>query len=177
MVELGRRDHDGFRELIELLHEFILRICRAIDPGHAEDDAQETQVVLLTKFQSFRGSTDAELQGWVRTIACNICYARLKRIKRAPQLADNEVAAYGKSPSQAARAKEEKDSVVALLSELTDDERTAELLRHIEHWSIAAIAELLERTPDAIGGLLKRGMAKLRSKTTLSQWSQLMGDN
>ena len=174
LVELARRDVDGFHQVLKSLHGFILGIARAVNQAGAEDSAQEAQLVLLSKFQQFRGSTDAELKGWIRVIVCNLCFARMRRKTATPPTNECEPVATTKSPSQVLRTEEENRNLVALLGTLSDDERSAVMFRHCENWSIEEIAAELDRSPSAIGGLLRRGMEKLRSRTTLSQWSQLL---
>lgn len=174
MVELARRDIDSLKTVLESLLEFMLGIARVIDFEGADDAVQEAQVILLTKFPQFRGSTDAELRGWVRTIVCNLCFARLKEKRQGQPLGELDPAAPANRPSQDLRAVEERRKLVELLAKLSEDERTAVFLRHCEGWSVEQIAGVLNRTSSAVGGLLRRAMKKLRSRTTLSEWSQLL---
>jgi RNA polymerase sigma-70 factor (ECF subfamily) len=58
---------------------------------------------------------------------------------------------------------EEAVKLADALDRLPQDQRTAVRLRHLEGWSLAEIAEHLNRTPAAAAGLIKRGMEALRS--------------
>jgi RNA polymerase sigma-70 factor (ECF subfamily) len=65
----------------------------------------------------------------------------------------------------AADAVETNDSAVALaeaLVRLPDDQREAILLQYWHGMTLAEIAGRLDRTPAAVAGLLKRGLAQLR---------------
>ena len=48
-------------------------------------------------------------------------------------------------------------------AQLSEDERTAIILKHFQAWSISEISDRLGRPPSAIAGLLKRGLKKLRT--------------
>lgn len=57
----------------------------------------------------------------------------------------------------------ERSQLAAGLAQLSEDERTAILLKHFEGCSLAEISMRMGRPPDAIAGLLKRGLQKLRA--------------
>jgi DNA-directed RNA polymerase specialized sigma24 family protein len=50
----------------------------------------------------------------------------------------------------------------AALSQLLPDERTAVELKYLHARTVEFISQHMDRTGDAVGGLLKRGMRKLR---------------
>jgi RNA polymerase sigma-70 factor (ECF subfamily) len=50
------------------------------------------------------------------------------------------------------------------LSRLPESQREALVLQHWQGWSLAEIAEHMNRTPAAVAGLLKRGLSQLRGE-------------
>jgi RNA polymerase sigma-70 factor (ECF subfamily) len=56
-----------------------------------------------------------------------------------------------------------------LLERLPDVQREAVMLRFLEALPVQEIARRLGKTHQAVGGLLRRGMGKLREFATLSQ--------
>ena len=65
--------------------------------------------------------------------------------------------------SQRAERNEQLEQLADGLAKLLDGERTAIVLKHFQGWTFTQISEHLGRPPDAVAGLLKRGLQKLRS--------------
>ena len=57
---------------------------------------------------------------------------------------------------------ERLEQLADALLKLLDDERSAVVLKHFHNWSVAEIAQHLGRTEEAVAGLLRRGLKKLR---------------
>jgi RNA polymerase sigma-70 factor (ECF subfamily) len=72
------------------------------------------------------------------------------------------LAAAGASPSERCAREEELLQLAEALARLPDDQRLAVEMKHLEGATVAEIAAVLERSPTAVGGLLRRGMARLR---------------
>ena len=77
-------------------------------------------------------------------------------------LLGNWVAAGGASPSAAADAHEQAVRLATALAELPDAQREALVLQHWHGLTLAQIGEQLGRSPEAVAGLLKRGLKRLR---------------
>ena len=66
------------------------------------------------------------------------------------------------SPSQRAMQDERAVELARVLEKLPENQREAVRLRHLEGWSLAQIADHMNRTEAATVGLIKRGMQNLR---------------
>ena len=73
------------------------------------------------------------------------------------------LAAEQSSPSERAERNETILRVLDALAFLPEANRQALILRHCQGLSLAEISVRLGRTPPAVAGLLKRGLAELRN--------------
>ena len=170
---------ERFRSYLRVLAE--LHLGRAgrekVEPS---DVVQETMLEAHKKRHQFRGRTEAEMAAWLRAmLACNLADAvkALRRGKRDVRRERSLEAAIHQSSARleawlvAAQASpserlDRHEAVLELLDALTalpPVQRQALVMRHCQGYSLAQIAEELDRTPAAVAGLLKRGLATLRT--------------
>jgi RNA polymerase sigma-70 factor (ECF subfamily) len=145
----------------------------------ASDIVQQTLLEAHRKRDQFRGATEAELAAWLRQVlACELADAlrglgrakRDARRERAIEEALGEVssrlegwpAADQSSPSERAVHNEQLVRLAEALLHLPDDQRRAVELKHLQGRSVSEIAAALGKTETAVGGLLRRGMTRLR---------------
>ena len=79
-----------------------------------------------------------------------------------PARLEHWLAADQSSPSERAERNESIVRLADALARLPEDNRRALVMRHCQGSSLAEISAELGRTPQAIAGLLKRGLARLR---------------
>jgi RNA polymerase sigma-70 factor, ECF subfamily len=147
-----------------------------IDP---EDVVQQTLLEAQQKLHQFHGQTKAELAGWLRRAltnnladavrAVNCAKRDVRRERSLDEALDQSasrieawLAAEQSSPSERAERNEQVVRLSCALAALPQPQREAVVLRHFEGWSLAAIAERLNRTQPAVVGLLQRGLKNLR---------------
>ena len=81
--------------------------------------------------------------------------------KSSAQLA-SWLADAGPSPSQAAASDEQAVRLAGSRAGCRRRKREALVLQHWHGWPLARIGEQLGRSPEAVAGLLKRGLKRLR---------------
>jgi RNA polymerase sigma-70 factor (ECF subfamily) len=172
-------DLDHYRSRLRLQVEIELspRLRVKEDPS---DIVQQTLLEAHRDLATFRGQTEAELYGWLRTILARNLLNVVRhyhtqgrdidleqrvadRLEQSSMRIDEFLASDQTSPSQQAVHNEQVERLLDGLVALLEGERTALVLKHFQGWSLSQISEHMGRPPDAVAGLLKRGLKKLRS--------------
>lgn len=169
---------EKYRDYLRVLARLQLRpwLQGKLDPS---DIVQETLLRAHEKREQFRGKTDAEFAAWLRRILAT----KLAEAARHFSLAGRDLALErsleealqgssirleawlatdSDSPSQKAAHHEDLLRLSHALSQLSEDQRTALEMKYLEGTSLEAISAHLGRSKTAVGGLLRRGMMKLR---------------
>jgi RNA polymerase sigma-70 factor (ECF subfamily) len=169
---------ERFRAYLRLLARLHLDplVRGKLDPS---DVVQQTLLQAHRALDQFRGQSDAELAAWLRKIlARNLAravrdFARARRDLAREQsleaaLQESSVrlqawlAAEQSSPSQQAERNEQALLLAEALERLPEAQREALVLQHWQGWSLARIGEQMGRSPEAVAGLIKRGLKQLR---------------
>jgi RNA polymerase sigma-70 factor (ECF subfamily) len=147
------------------------------------DLVQQTLLEAHQRWAHFRGSSDAELAGWLRQILAHNLADAFRYIGRAKSDVNLErslevlleessarlqcFAAEQSSPSQKAALNEELARLADNLEQLPEEQREAVTLHHLQGLSLAELARRMGRSEDSVAGLLRRALRTLR---------QVMGD-
>ncbi len=164
------------REYLRLLAGLQLH-PRLRGPIDASDIVQQTLLKAHEKHEQYRGSSDHELRGWLRSILARylIDAARMHRRRNGDAVRSLDTALDGSfarlqavlasdqsSASQQAMKAERVATLAAALLQLPEDQRTALELRYLRGLSVALVAEQMGRAPASVTGLLYRGTRALR---------------
>jgi RNA polymerase sigma-70 factor (ECF subfamily) len=149
----------------------------------ASDIVQETFLEAHRQFPQFRGTTEAELLGWLRRILAGQIALTVRRFvgtkgrdvnlerELAVQLDQSSQAMNGNvgglagsfsTPSQRASRREQVALLAEALDRLAEDYREVIILRHIEQLSFGDVARRMNRTEDSVQKLWVRALANLR---------------
>jgi RNA polymerase sigma-70 factor (ECF subfamily) len=136
------------------------------------------QVTLLEAHQGrgqFRGTGHDALASWLRQILARNLLDEIRRLKGAKHNVARErsldessehleawLAAEHSSPSERANRNEQLLRLADALQQLPADQRTAVLRHHLQGATLADVAEEMQRSKEAVAGLLHRGLTKLR---------------
>jgi RNA polymerase sigma-70 factor (ECF subfamily) len=169
---------EPFRAYLRLLARLHLapQLRGKLDPS---DVVQQTLLQAYQALDQFRGATEAEWAAWLRQIlARNLTQAvrdfgRDKRdlgreqslqaaIDASSVRLEAWLAADQSSPSQRAEQGEQALRLAEALEQLPEAQREALVLQHWQGLSLAEIGEHLGRSPEAVAGLIKRGLKQLR---------------
>ncbi len=183
MVDTAERLRDrleSYRQYLRLLARLQLdpRIKSRVGPS---DVVQDTLTAALKALDQFRGQSDAELAGWLRQILAN----KLKEAARHERAIIRDVgreqsleaaveessirlerwlASEDSSPVLKIQRQEQLLHLAAALERLPDDQRQAVELHYLKGLSVAELSEVMDRSPAAVGSLVRRGLKKLRDQ-------------
>ncbi len=169
---------EPFRAYLRLLARLHLapRLRGKLDPS---DVVQQTLLQAYQALDQFRGRTEAECATWLRQIlARNLAQAlrdfgaRTRNVAREQPLQaaldassarlDAWLATDHSSPSQRAERGKQALRLAEALEQLPEAQREALVLQHWQGLSLHEIGEHLGRSPEAVAGLIKRGLKQLR---------------
>jgi len=180
--ELNLNQYRGYLRALAQI-ELGRRLQGKVDPS---DIVQQSLLEAHQDLAALKGKTEAELVAWLRTIltrnllnTARDLTAQKRDFRRERSLArqiddssvrlDKFLASDQTSPSQRVSRNEQAERLAAALAALPEDQRAAVILKHFHDCSIAQIAQQLNRSTLAVGGLLKRGLKKLREMMDADQ--------
>jgi RNA polymerase sigma-70 factor, ECF subfamily len=157
------------RDYLRLLARILLQpgLQRRLDPS---DVVQRTVVIALQKGCQFKGNSKEEWRGWLRAILVNELNLAARNpvgevsINESSSRLEGQIVADHTPPPERVLREEQLQQLGSALDILRDDERTAVELKYIHGCSVKFISDHIGRTEAAVGGLLKRGMRKLRER-------------
>ena len=142
-----------------------------IDPS---DIVQQTICEAISNMAKHRGTSRPEFMGWLRSMLRFHLIDAFRDLKSAPRVSiDSSLGVTDDGMSRLLQAnltsvgqrviKEEQSIALAkLLEQQTTSQAEAIILKHCQGMSVDQICRHLNKTPEAVGGLLRHGMRKLR---------------
>lgn len=177
--KVERDSIEKFRPYLSILAQtkFQAKLQSKLDTS---DIVQQTMLQAYQSFEQFRGKTEAEMAAWLRQILANIISRNLRDLGRGKRDIQRErsidaelqqssmrlggiLADHGQvTPSQNVMRDETAAKLASALMELPDDQRLAILGKYWHGLSSAEIGNQLNRSAEAVAGLLYRGLKRLR---------------
>jgi len=186
LIERARHKEPGAMDrLLDSYRNYLRLLARTgIDAslqGKADpsDLVQDAFLKASLRFGQFRGTTDAELAGWLRQILarCLADFVRRYRsggrragrelsldqlLDRSSQAMERVLATGGTSPSSSAARRDLGVVLSDALAELSEDHREVLVLHHLEGLGWDEVARRMGRTPNAVRKLWTRALNQLR---------------
>lgn len=170
---------------LERFQPYLLMLARAkLAPQlrgklDASDVVQQSLLEAYQGWERFHWQSEGELLAWLRQILAHNLADALRAFRRAKRDVARErsvqqaleqssvrveawLAAEQSTPSQRVSRQEEAVLLARALGNLPSSQREALVLRHWDGWSLKEISQEMERSPEAVAGLLKRGLKQLR---------------
>lgn len=165
---------------------YLLVLARLRLPTWLRSKVDTSDVVQQSLLQAHSNADQQRIQtpdgrrAWLRQILANVIADTARRftadardvgreqvilrgLDESSARLDALIAADQSSPSQWADRLDELVKLTTAVAGLPADQRTAVELKHLEGWPVNRIAVEMGRSVEAVGGLLRRGMAALRA--------------
>lgn len=165
---LRRQEHIAFVKLYDLMAGQLLAFVTShIGDSHAaEDIVQDIFLKLAKHIRRFRGDGKA-LLAWLYIAARRACIDHHRRRARRKEHPLTQPATEIRDPSPAVDTLFDNDDVRAALSQLTEAQRSAVVLRRVVGLSGEEVGEILQCDREAVYALCARAEAALRDALTL----------
>ena len=166
-------DHDAFRHLVERHSRSVFRLAYRLT-GHEQDAEDVVQETFLRAFRELRRfEARSSFATWLYRITVNCSHDLLRQRPRAgtrPSLDDPEIALAAQLADASAAAdplrelasRRIDERVRSAMRDLSDQERSAFVMRHFEGLSIEEIGQALDLKTSAAKHSIFRAVHKLR---------------
>ncbi len=162
---LKRRDEQAFKQVMALYKDRVYAYLRMLtaDAALAEELAQDTFVRVYFKGHTLKSDN---LKSWIFTIATNLARSHFRRHRLGRLLSLDDVA--GKNASVEYNL-EAGPMLEAMLGKLPEKYRVPLVMREIDNFSFAEIAEVMKKPVGTIKTLVFRGKKQLQAALQLQQ--------
>jgi len=157
-----------YNELYQAHHAQVLRLCRLLlsDPDEADDVSQE---VFLKLFRQRQLSGDTIAWGpWLTRVTVNACRDRRRSgwwkwwREHHRTFEEAEFPGHGRTPEQEVLSRERRLDVWRSFQQLSSRQQEVFVLRHLEGFPTAEVAEILGVSPGSIKRHLYRAVHQMR---------------
>jgi RNA polymerase sigma-70 factor (ECF subfamily) len=169
------------RAHVDRCHAIALRVT-----GSHHDAEEVAQDALVRAYRALAGYPperirELRLRPWLATIVVNLCRNRLRRAvpARVPLAQLVEAGAEPQAPASAGPAAtaeryDARERLAALLADLPERYRVPVVLRHVNDFTYAEIAEVLGRPEGTLKAQVHRGLALLRTAAEAAGLKELI---
>jgi RNA polymerase sigma-70 factor (ECF subfamily) len=162
-------DDETFSKIVEEYTGYAYNIAYRMlnNPADADDVVQDAFLSAYRARDRFRG--DAQVTTWLYRIVVNAALQRIRKDKKPRAMAagtveDIDVVDWSPGPESQTLNAELKDKLEAAIGELSEDLRTAVVLRDVEQLSTEEAADIVGVSVPAFKARLHRGRVALREQ-------------
>lgn len=157
-------DEEAYALLVRRYKDALYRYAERMT-GRPDDAADVVQQAFIKGYRSLDRCRDPDrVGGWLFRIAVNLCKDQLKgRSRREVSLeATAPIRATRDLPEEGAERAEIREEIYRALQALSDEQREAFVLKHVEGWSYEEMSEKLEVSVPALKMRVHRARDQLQ---------------
>jgi len=157
-------DQEAYAVLVRRYKDVLYRYAERMT-GRPDDAADVVQQAFIKGFRSLDRCRDPErVGGWLFRITVNLCKDQIKgRAKREVSLdAVGPLKSTRGLPDEGAERAEIREEIYRALQRLSEEQRQAFVLKHVEGWSYEEMAEKLETSVSALKMRVHRARERLQ---------------
>lgn len=172
----------AFEALVVLYEKKVLNMCWYIlqNKEEAEDATQEVFLTIYQSISKFKG--DAKLSTWIHRITLNKCLEYIRKAKRKKRFGihqridlvfSDQTLDLEMNPEQTLMQTERIEAFLKAVQGLSENQRIAYTLHHMEEFSYKEISESMNLSLSAVESLIFRAKQQLRqllSESIKNNW-------
>jgi RNA polymerase sigma-70 factor (ECF subfamily) len=180
IARLRANENAAYDELVRTHHAPIYHVAFRMlrDSGEASDVTQEVFLKVFRHIDGFRG--ESSLRTWIFRIAFSeilnrLRWSRRRYLHRTVSIEEQsqetveghaplQIADRGPDPEAELQRKEQEEAFQSALRELSDEHRSVAILRDVQGFSYAEIAEILGISMGTVKSRLARARAELKGR-------------
>lgn len=173
ILALQRGDVQAFESLVLCYEKKVLNMCWHImqNKEEAEDITQDIFMTIYQSIHQFKG--DAKLSTWIHRITLNKCLESIRKSKRKKRFGirvemDESFVEYhiskDKDPEEYLIEKERTTAFLTAVQHLSENQRIAYTLHHMEDFSYKEISENMNLSLSAVESLIFRAKQQLKAQ-------------
>lgn len=170
---LQRGDVKAFEALVLTYEKKVLNMCWYIlqNKEEAEDATQDIFLTIYQSISRFKG--DSKLSTWIHRITLNKCLEYIRKAKRKKRFGihqridiafSDQTIDLDKNPEQALMQKERTYVFLNAVQQLSENQRIAYTLHHMEEFSYKEISESMNLSLSAVESLIFRAKQQLKQQ-------------
>jgi len=165
MTQICAQDQHAFRVLMSRHMQRVIRVAQRVvgNPAEADDIGQEAFLRVWSRAASFNPQV-AKFTTWLYRITLNLAFDRLRRPQFAPIEEAGDIRSDETGPVEKLIAAQEWRALEQAMAQLSDRQRAAIALFHMEGLSGGESAAALSVSEKAFESLLARARLALRKQ-------------
>lgn len=165
---------DALAELYDIYYPRILKYCiiRLFNKSTAEDMTSAIFLKAAQNFKNFSGSSNAQFQAWIYTIACNEINSYIRKNKRRTEIFDSIKLHLAKPEQSSKKQKIDWPRLYSAISKLKPKYQNIITLYFFQNMTIKQISKVLKIKHSTLRVQLHRAIDRLKENININHFQE-----